>query len=514
MRKAILFYGFVLMGWAGVYQDPEGRFSLEVPDGWAVKAAGGSVYFVSGKAYAMATVAPSVEGVMGEFGRQWKGFRKLPGGGAVYAGVNPSGVEAVVKGVSRGTVVLLLSAPAAEWGGRQGEMARIEGSLRVGGSSGLTVVSRAGRMGQALAGAGPGGGSARQAFRRFYGGMGRYFDGPVKVMSALADAKDSEVQAFFRATKEGVRVRGWLAISGAKVSMAFDEEAQFARSFGQLVGSLGGGGGQGAAAPAREVALQRQQFGDGSGSIGVAPGWRIGSSWKGIVDLAGPNGAIAVFGLYQQVMVNWIGPPSTIPGAMTGRIRDPASALRSYCDSLSKGMISRGQASFRVVEGTPIPPLVAGGQAAMLLVEVKSAQGTARALALVSVAPVDAENWVYYMSQVAAPAQDFAQQLPVMMQMWASWNLNPALLRERMNNALRSMRETSAILQGMNDNQRRAGERGNLGWSQTIRGVQTIEETTTGRRGDVDMHSADRIVQGLNEQGYSYRVVPVTELVP
>ena len=133
MRLATLFYGFLMLGWAGVYQDPEGRFSLEVPNGWETKAAGSSVYFVSGKAYAMATVAGSVDGVMAEFGRQWKGLRKLPGKGMVYAGVNPSGVDAVVKAVSRGTVVLLLSAPAGEWGGRQGVMARMEGSLRVGG---------------------------------------------------------------------------------------------------------------------------------------------------------------------------------------------------------------------------------------------------------------------------------------------------------------------------------------------------------------------------------------------
>ena len=50
--------------------------------------------------------------------------------------------------VSRGPVVLLLSRPAAEWGGRQGEMERMAGSLRVEGENapGLTVVVRAGRV--------------------------------------------------------------------------------------------------------------------------------------------------------------------------------------------------------------------------------------------------------------------------------------------------------------------------------------------------------------------------------
>jgi len=520
MRLAILFYGFVLTIWAGVYQDPEGRFSLEVPNGWATKAAGANVYFVSGKAYAMATVAGSVEGVMAEFGRQWKGLRKLPGGANVYAGVNPSGVEAVVKAVSRGSVVLLLSAPAAEWGGRQGEMGRMEGSLRVGGGrtaagAGLMVVSRAGRVGQAMAGPGSGGGSARQAFRGFYGTMGRYFDGPVRVVSALADAQDSEVQAFFRATREGVPVRGWVVVSKAKVGMAFDEESQFGRSIGQLVGSLGGGPEASPAQGARLALgpLQQQRFPDGSGSIGVPQGWRLANALNGVVDMAGPRGAEAAFGYYQQVMVDWPGARPNLKGFMTGPPRDPATALRNYYDSNFGGAISGGLATYRVVEGTPIQPL-AGGQASMLLVEVRSAQGSARALALVSVSPVGGDRWVFYMSQVAAPIDEFAAQLPVMLQMWASWSLNPALLRERMNNALRSMRETTAILQGINDNQRRAGERGTWGWSKTIGGVQTVEDTATGRRGDVDMNSADRIVQGLNEQGYSYRVVPVKELVP
>ena len=98
-----------------------------------------------------------------------------------------------------------------------------------------------------------------------------------------------------------------------------------------------------------------------------------------------------------------------------GPIRDPASARRSYYDLYAKGAISRGQASFRVIEGTPMQPLVQGGQTMLLLVEVSSAQGTARALALVSVSPVDSENWLFYMSQVAAPAKHFAEQLPVMM---------------------------------------------------------------------------------------------------
>ena len=101
-----------------------------------------------------------------------------------------------------------------------------------------------------------------------------------------------------------------------------------------------------------------------------------------------------------------------------------------------------------------------------------------------------------------------------MMQMWSSWGISQALIQERMQNAMRSMRETTAILQGVNDNMRRAGDRSNLAWSQTIRGVTTIEDTRTGGRGDVDTNAVDLIVRGLNENGYSYRIVPLPELIP
>lgn len=487
------------------YVDPQGRFRMELPAGWSVSGA----YVVSGKAYAMPMVLagggadPGRGAAMAaQFGGQWKEYQRV--GEGVFDGVNPSGVAARVqvsaRAVGQDALVLLVSAPVAEWAERQAEFGQMRGSLRMAAS-----------LGQAFSVAAPGGGSARARVRAYLPALGRQFDGPVRVVSALGDRGDTELQAFFRASKGGVAVRGWLGLRGETIAVAYDEAAQFGRSFPRLAAGFSEAPAASSPVP---VALQRVAFPDGSGSIGVPTGWRFVNALNGVVDVAGPNGAVAAFGYYQQVPLTWFGPRPNLPGHMIGPIRDPATALRNYYDSAFQGALSSGRGTYRVIEGTPLAPLVAGGQTALLLVEVLIPPKRARALALVSVAPVNSELWLFYLSQVAAPAEDFAAQLPGMLQMWSSWSLNPALLRDRMANALRTMRETSAILQGINRNQQRAGERGNLAWSQTIRGVQTIEDMSTGSRGDVDMHLAERIVQGLNEQGYSYRIVPVPELVP
>jgi hypothetical protein len=498
--------------WGEPYADPQGRFRLEMPAGWAASGA----YLVSGKAYALPMVVArdGVEAMVAQFGKQWKEYRRV--GNLSYAGINPSGVSAMVQVHTRPlgaeALMLLVSAPAAEWAGRQAEFGLMNESLQ----PNVAASTASANLAQAYKVPAPGGGSARGRVRAFLPALARQFDGPVRVVSALGDGGDTELQAFFRATRGNVPVRGWLGLSGEQIAVAYDEASQFGRSFPRMAAGLGVGAAAPAtaAAPPAKVPLQRVAFPDGSGSIGVPPGWRFVDAQKGVVDVAGPNGAVAGFGYYQQVPLTWFGPRPNLPGLMVGPIREPATALRNYYDSVFQGALSSGRGTYRVVEGTPVAPLTAGAQTALLLVEVNIPPHRARSLALVSVAPVNNELWLFYLSQVAAPATDFAAQLPGMLQMWGSWSLNPAMLQERMNSALRTMRETSEILQGINRNQQRAGERGNLAWSQTIRGVRTVEDTATGRRGDVDMHLAERIVQGLNEQGYSYRIVPVPELVP
>ena len=121
--------------------------------------------------------------------------------------------------------------------------------------------------------------------------------------------------------------------------------------------------------------------------------------------------------------------------------------------------------------------------------------------------------WMFYCSYVGAPVNVFAREFPTMLAIWQSWGISDALIRERMNAALQSMRDTFKIYQGINANQTRAGENAAAGWSQVMRGVTSIEDVVTKRRGDVDTRSVDDVLKVLNRDGENYRQVPMNELV-
>jgi hypothetical protein len=59
---------------------------------------------------------------------------------------------------------------------------------------------------------------------------------------------------------------------------------------------------------------------------------------------------------------------------------------------------------------------------------------------MVCTAPIDNLQWYYYNSIVSAPSERFEQELPTLWEIWKSWSVNPAVFRERMDAALRSVR--------------------------------------------------------------------------
>ena len=265
----------------------------------------------------------------------------------------------------------------------------------------------------------------------------------------------------------------------ARAGLVFDASEQVPRSFPVLMRALGagappaasaGGTGGGIAQPQR---LTPTGFPDGSGTIGLPAGWHIGSSFKGCVDVAGPQGQQVVLGYFQQVMTSWMGPPPPIPGFIMGPYRDPVAALQTYIDALSRGALRRREATFRLIEQSPVQSQ--NGRAAYITYEVQMSGKSAIGLGMVSTAPIDATTWVYYMSNIAAPRERFSQDFPTMWAMWKSWSVNPAVFRERMDAALQSMRETHRLIQETNANTQRTYDRVNHAWDQTIRGVTTIE---------------------------------------
>jgi hypothetical protein len=498
-----------------------------------------------------------IDQIRNQFVQQWRGIRLLQSGPAklgaanaqfsIFAGQNPNGQDAILKTVTTvagdAAYLLVFSSPTSQWTSLKGAVAQVESSFRIlppashppqatpapqhvqsqTPPAGFQMVSRTQSGGQSfqLTFQATGNTTARTSFKGLYPHIGRYFDAPPVLVGAYGDATGRSLQAFFRASYRGARVIGMvlIGISGAeaKAAFLFDDARVFGRSFSQLSRGLapaateGAGGGE-VQPLGRPLPLTRTMFPDGSGAMGLPAGWKIGSSWKGIVDATGPNGQLIIFGYYQQVMVSYFGQRPQIPGFLTGPYRAPAAALAAYVDSYTGFALSRGQGKMRIIEQVPVQG--AGGQSAYISYDVELQGRVARGLALISTAPIDQTTWVYYMSSVATPRERFAQDFPTMWEMWKSWTVNPAVFRERMDSAIRSMRETFRILQESHANTQRTYDRTNLAWSQTIRGVTTIENTVSGWRGDVETRHVDEIVRQLNENGYQYRVVPLPELIP
>jgi hypothetical protein len=516
-----------------------------------------------------------------DFGQRWQGYKRLntgtlrvgnvDGAYAIYSGTNPKGVDAVVKAVSAplgsSAVIVIASCPVAQWSAKQAAIEGIVTRFTVGresppqqpaqrdtfapppgGNNGGSAVPPQGNMGggsqsrrqlpqgfsikatnggsgQALAATFSaefnGRESATKAFRGIFGLAGSYFDSPPQLVSAVADAQDKQVQAFFRAVWNGARVRGLMVLTvenGRGYSgLMFDREDLFGRSLSgmsrQMAGGLGAGpGGGGPAmggAPRRPAQLMQTPLPDGSGAVGLPAGWRIAGYYKGTVDILGPSGESANFGGYNVVYSQPV--PGTPPTVATGPYRPPAAALALHYDVQLQRAISRGATTFRVLEQAQTPS--DGGQAAYISFLLTSQGQSFQGLAMVSTKPVDATSWMYYMSVVgAAPPDRFAAMLPTMWEMWKSWSVNPAVYRERMDQALQSMRDTYKIIQGVNDNRQRASDNVNTAWSQVMRGVTTVEDVVGQRRGDFDTGIAEDVVRHMNAQGYQYRVVPLQEL--
>ncbi len=178
--------------------------------------------------------------------------------------------------------------------------------------------------------------------------------------------------------------------------------------------------------------LQRTQFEDGTGSIGLLPGWRITSVYRGTVNCVGPNGSVVVLGQPWGIQI-----PGTLtelptygkyPLAQTG---DIITALREVLHKF-------GRATLRSVSGNPAPQAIRGVPAYYLLYEFEqngrmmTGMGYFTTLSYGNSTP----GWELYSSAVVAPRDQFPQMLHTMLQMWNSWRPNGQEPREGSSSAL------------------------------------------------------------------------------
>ena len=361
-------------------------------------------------------------------------------------------------------------------------------------------------------------GSARSAagvLGGMLGGLRGYFDGSPVVSSAVGDPRDRSVMAFFDARLQNTPVRGAIMVQlndggGGAVAVIFDRPADIARSFKPMARQLAGAPGPGGPAP-RPVALQQQTTPDGKAAIGVPPGWRISGWGNGAVDVAGPQGQMVDVGIYLPIFSapTYGGP---IPGAVyLPFIADPAQAVRAVSEVQGRQAMARGGQGFtniEVVEGVATPPPTGSGQAAYMFVRSRLGGRPHLHFALVNTAIIDQRSWAYYYSTVAAPDGVFQRDFAIMLNVWRSWSLNQQMLRDRMQNAANKMRQTSEILRSAARGQSEAFDRSNKGFDYYIRGVEVLENTSTGGRGNFDRDFADSVVKA---DPTKFRLVPPSQ---
>ncbi|MEX2222944.1 MAG: hypothetical protein WEG40_14225 [Candidatus Rokuibacteriota bacterium] len=335
------------------------------------------------------------------------------------------------------------------------------------------------------------------------GALRSYFDGAPVVSGAVGDAGDRGIMAFFDARLQGTAVRGVALVQlndggGGGVAIIFDRPADIGRSFPAMARQLGGVPVPGGHPAQRSVALQQQTTPDGKAAIGVPPGWRITGWGNGAVDVAGPQGQRVDVGIYLPIMVQptFVGP---VAGAIyLPFIADPAVAVRVVSEAQSRQAVAgdgQGATNIEVLERYNTPPPAGAGQAAYLFARSRIGGRPHYHFALVNTAPIDGNTWAYYYSTVGAPDGVFQRDFALMLGVWRSWSLNQQMLRDRLQAAATKMRQTGEILHSAARGQSEAYDRANKGFSYYIRGVEVLEHSPSGRRGNFDRDFADAVVK-------------------
>lgn len=335
--------------------------------------------------------------------------------------------------------------------------------------------------------------SATKMFQALMTGVKGYFDATPRILNAFRDPRDSQVQASFTASINRVPVMGLMGVATqgnqARAVILFDASRDFANSVDRLVMVATGGGG---GAPAANVPLTRVNFPDGSGSIGLAPGWQLMYANQGAADIKGPQA-----GTGMSIGANLIVPYTS---------EDPVKAIQI----MAKQQAQQQGKQLRIQIIDSQPTQWQNGNAAFVHYRTQMDGVSMDYFGLFAVGPYDGNQVFIYVSYIQALTQNFAQVLPVGLKIWGSWSVNPAVFAERLNKAAQSMRETSAMLSSANANRQRAYDGINAGWSQYIRDVATLE-TSGGSRSEVDASFASNVVQA---DPNNFRIVPPSELLP
>lgn len=350
-----------------------------------------------------------------------------------------------------------------------------------------------------------------------------FFDAAPIPASAIRDQQDQVAQVIFHAIKDGEALAGvgLATISGNEGIVRFDYGPP-----GSLSNMISGQNEAGpSSGPRKPVVASAQNwrripYPDGSGQISLPEGWNIGYSMKGQVYAEGPHGIVnkglelpvqtpegvafqASIGV-QQGSNQYVGNPT-----------DPANAMREIISQMSMHSGVQWQVTrVREVSGYPVAyPLT---QAAFIDNDQINAGRPLRCLTHVILSTVISNSyWTYFHSNVCSSPNAFAENLPVLMQIWKSAETSPQEIQSRWDNALTNMREIGNILDAGHASRAMGMERAQAPLVESAQSRRIIEDIATGQQANVELAYSSEIVNAMNAQrGYqAYREIPRSEWV-
>jgi hypothetical protein len=369
----------------------------------------------------------------------------------------------------------------------------------------------------------------RNALDQFSG----YFGHRPNLQNAIGDRQGTELQVLFNTRVDNLDVQGlaMVMISGtdATIAVAYDEPQRLRHSLPIMLNEVG----TTLPAPppvARPVPnLQQTPFPDGSGSIGLPPGWRIIGATKGMVDVMAPDRSMLALGIHGPAMTpQAVAQAQQITGLQTISagspvipFTDPSSAFPMYWEQMP-GLVSQAtrrqmpaQRITRIIESSPRP--WPGGQAAMIDVEWVLEEANPihfRSIALFGMQPGYAGNWTFYCSSVSAPVDLFARNVPTLLAIWQSWRVAARVHEERIQQALNDMREVNQIINQVGEQTRASFDAIHADWTENILGTTNVADAEVGELYEVPLYDVEQIVENLNEAaGYPrYEHIPLRDL--
>ncbi len=377
-------------------------------------------------------------------------------------------------------------------------------------------------------------GSATALLRQACVEVTGFFDGGrPQILGGFRDSQDQRVETVFRATLRGAPVAGMayaiVAAGAGTVGFAFDSPRAIGQTLPRLIQLTGGGSGP---VPASALNWREVPFPDGSGRLKLPDGWLITSAQKGMVEARGPHGFLArdmwapvYTRAAAQAAIQMTAQQSTYLGVplppFAGLVADPTnpvSVLRELTPQfnvLNQQTGAPPENILRIVEVAPLPPSPGVSQAAFLDYELEWGGVRHRRIALFTLGTVmEGGTWIVVFSHVTSRVESFAQNIPVLMEIWGSAQTAQWVYTERLENAMRSLREANQIWEQSTANRQRSQEKIHNMWIEVIRGTRIVEDTETGRHTDVNLGWSTEFVTKLNQhEGYNrYREVPLWEL--